>query len=293
MTIATGAGAGGWQARHFLALMGGNVALAVGPWMVRIADSGPVAAGFWRLILAVPVLAGLAAWNREKLTGYSPAVWLAMAGAGVFFALDLASWHIGIGLTRLGNATLFGNSGSLIVMAWGLYALHRRPLQREWLAFGLAIAGAAVLMGRSLEIDARTLLGDLFCLAAGILYAGYILLLQKPRTTLGSWGLVTWASLAAAPVMLAIAIALGEPVLPSVWWPLIGLALSSQVAGQGLLVYAMRHFPPFVFGLALLTQPAISVALGWVVFAETLGWADVVGMAMVATGLVLARSSQN
>ena len=41
-----------------------------------------------------------------------------MAG-GVFFALDLSRWHVGIGLTRLGNAALFGNSGSLILMVWG------------------------------------------------------------------------------------------------------------------------------------------------------------------------------
>jgi drug/metabolite transporter (DMT)-like permease len=293
MAIATGASERGWQARHFAALIGGNVALAVGPWMVRIADSGPVAAGFWRLILAVPLLAGLALWNREKVSGYAPMVWIALVGAGVFFALDLASWHIGIGMTRLGNATLFGNSGSLIVMAWGLYALHRAPRLREWLAFGLAIAGSAVLMGRSLEIDARTLLGDLFCLAAGILYAGYILLLQKPRASLGSWALVGWSSLAAAPVMLAIAIALDEPVIPQVWWPLFGLALTSQVGGQGLLVYAMRHFTPFLFGLALLTQPAISVALGWLAFDEALGWADLAGMVMVAVGLVLARATSD
>ena len=32
----------------FLALLSGNAALALGPWLVRLADTGPVAAGFWR-----------------------------------------------------------------------------------------------------------------------------------------------------------------------------------------------------------------------------------------------------
>jgi hypothetical protein len=31
------------------ALVVGNVALALGPWFVRLADSGPVSAGFWRV----------------------------------------------------------------------------------------------------------------------------------------------------------------------------------------------------------------------------------------------------
>lgn len=282
-----------WTGLHFAALMGGNVALAVGPWFVRITDAGPVSAGFWRLTLALPLLFALAIGNGQKLTGYRPAVWAAIIGAGAFFALDVASWHIGIGMTRLGNATLFGNSGSLIVMAWGLYALHRKPRGNEWLAFALAIAGSAILLGRSLEIDRATVIGDLFCVVAGLLYAGYILLLQKPRASLGNWALVAWSSLAGAPVMLGIALALGEPLLPSQWWPLAALALLSQVIGQGLLIFALRHFSSLVFGLVLLTQPAVAVALGWFAFGETLVPLDLVGMALVAMGLVLARSAQD
>lgn len=295
MANATGAGLDstkGWNALHFAALMGGNLALAVGPWFVRHADSGPVSAGFWRLLLAVPVLFALALANGDRVTGFRPATWLAMAGAGMFFGLDIASWHIGIGLTRMANATLFGNSGSLVVIAVGLYTLHRAPRRREWLAFGLAIAGSAILLGRSLEIGRSTLIGDLFCITAGLLYAGYILLLQKPRASLGSWALVAWSSVAGAPVMLAAALLRHEPFWPTVWWPLVSLALLGQVTGQGLLIYAMRHFTPLVFGLALLTQPAIAVAVGWLAFGEVLVPIDFLGMAMVAGGLALARSTQ-
>lgn len=295
MTNATGGTAPrarGWNALHFAALIAGNTALALGPWFVRMADSGPVSAGFWRLTLALPLLFALAVGNGQRLTGYRPAVWLAIAGAGVFFALDLSSWHVGIGLTRLGNATLFGNSGSLVVMAAGLYALHRAPRRNEWLAFAAALAGSAILLGRSLEIGRTTLLGDLFCVTAGLLYAGYILLLQKPRASLGNWALVFWSSLAGAPVMLAVALALGEPVWPHQWWPVLSLALLSQVIGQGLLVYALRHFSALVFGLALLTQPAIAVVLGWVAFGERLAMLDLVGMVLVALGLTLARSRE-
>ena len=109
---------------HFAALIGGNIALALGPWSVRLADSGPISAGFWRLALAIPLLALLAHRNRQPLTGFGKGTWLAIVAAGVLFALDLASWNIGIGLTRLGNATLFGNSGSVILMGWQLAPCH-------------------------------------------------------------------------------------------------------------------------------------------------------------------------
>ncbi|MGI8874782.1 MAG: EamA family transporter, partial [Egibacteraceae bacterium] len=42
------------------------------------------------------------------------------------------------------------------------------------------------------------------------------------------------------------------------WTPVVALAVSSQVIGQGLLVFALKHFPPLIVGMALLTQPAIA-----------------------------------
>ena len=274
---------------HFAALLAGNVALALGPWSVRLADSGPISAGFWRLALAIPLLTLLAHRNGQALTGFGRATWAAIVAAGVLFALDLASWHVGIGQTRLGNATLFGNSGSVILMGWGIVAMRRLPRRFEALGILAALAGAAILMGRSLDIDPLSLVGDLLCILAGFFYAFYILLLQGARARLGNWSLLTWSSIAGAPVLLALALWQGEPVWPTSWWPLIALALLSQVIGQGLLVFSLKHFSPLVVGLALLTQPAVSVVVGWFVFGEALGLADIVGMTLVGAALVIAR----
>ncbi len=272
------------------ALLGGNAALALGPWFVRLADTGPVSAGFWRLAIALPFLFWLARREQGGGVSISRGVWLLTIGAGVFFALDLASWHIGIEQTRLGNATLFGNSGSVLIMAWGLIMLRRRPGAGELIGILAALAGAAILLGRSLDIDPRYLVGDLFCILAGFFYTFYILFLQRARNTYGNWTLLSWSSLAGAPIMLLIALLLGEQVMPTVWWPVIVLALSSQLLGQGLLVWSLKHFPPLIIGMALLTQPAIAALVGWLRFDESLGPLDMLGMALVAAALVLART---
>ncbi|MFN9579385.1 MAG: EamA family transporter, partial [Novosphingobium sp.] len=72
----------------------------------------------------------------------------------------------------------------------------------------------------------------------------------------------------------------------------IALSITSQLIGQGLLVYALRHFPPLVISLALLTQPTVAVAIGWIWFNEALGPLELLGMALVAAGLVLARVAE-
>ncbi|GMM93471.1 DMT family transporter [Qipengyuania sp. MTN3-11] len=283
---------GAW---HFAALLGGNVALAFGPWLVRLADTGPVSAGFWRLFLPIPLI-GFFAWVQHRREAGTATIDRGLAAlcvvAGIFFALDLASWHIGIERTRLGNATLFGNSGSVILMAWGLVALGRRPRGREVLGIAAALAGAAILVGRSLEISTATALGDLFCLFAGLCYAFYLLPAQRARARIGQWSVLLMVCLAAAPVLLGIAWQLGEPIWPTDWRPVIVLAVTSQVIGQGLLVFSLRHFSALVIGLALLTQPAIAATVGWLAFGETLSPMDFFGMMLVGAALVLAKTAE-
>ena len=283
----------GFQASawHFAALLAGNAALALGPWLVRLSDTGPVSAGFWRLILPVPILAFLA-WRSRSPGPLDKKLTVLCLIAGGFFAVDLASWHIGIERTRLANATLFGNAGSIILMVWGLIAARRAPSGREGVGVFAAITGAGILLGRSMEISATTFIGDLFCLAAGIFYAFYLLPAQRARAVLGSWFVLLLVSLTAAPILLGMAIAAGEPVLPGAagWTPILVLALSSQVIGQGLLVFSLRNFSPLVIGMALLTQPAIAATVGWLAFGELLEPLDIFGMVLVGAALVLARA---
>lgn len=275
-------------------LIAGNAALALGPWLVRIADTGPVAAGFWRLALAFPVICLFAL--GEDRAGFQrvgrAGIGLMVLG-GMFFAADLASWHIGIERTRMGNAALFGNSGSVILMVWGMIAAWRWPHHFELMAMTAAIGGALILMDGSLAISRQNLVGDLFSLMAGIFYAGYLLALRSARLHLGAWQLLAVTGATGAPVLLVIAFMLGERIMPHDWSALALLALSSQLVGQGLLIRALGWFSPLVIGVSLLTEPAVAALIGHVFFDEMLSAMDMLGMAMVASALVLARLSQS
>ncbi|MBV7265023.1 DMT family transporter [Erythrobacter ani] len=274
------------------ALLAGNVALALGPWLVRLADTGPVSAAFWRLFLALPFLIVFARMASQPLGGMPRKTLFWVAIGATAFAMDLASWHVGIGLTRLGNATLFGNAGSIILLFWGFVIARILPKGLEWLAILFALGGAGILLGRSLEIGTETFVGDLFCLTAGVLYAVYLLTLQGERARFGSWSLLVWVSVFACPVLLTLALALGEPVWPTNWTPILVLFITSQLIGQGLLVFSLGHFPPLIIGLALLTQPAVAAIIGFGVFGEVLTPLDIAGMILLGGALVVARARQ-
>jgi drug/metabolite transporter (DMT)-like permease len=276
----------------FPAVLAGSTALAFGPWLVRLAGVGPVAAGFWRLALALPFLFVIAAMTRQPVHWPGKKLALLVASAGFFFAADLAAWHIGIHMTKLGNATLFGNVSSFAFAGWGLWLARRWPSRMQGAALGLAAVGAALLMGSSFELSPRHFAGDLLALFAGLLYTGYLIAVQRARGSLKPIPLLFLSSAFGAVMLLPVAIVFGEQVIPHDWTYVLLLALGSQVIGQGLLVYGIGHVPPLIVGLTLLTQPAISAFVGWTAYGERLSPLDWVGAIAIAAALVLVRLPQ-
>ena len=276
----------------FPALLFGNAALAFGPWLVRLSNVGPVAVGFWRVTIALPFLFALSHATGQRPHWPKRVVVVAILIAAVFYVLDLAAWNAGIRMTKLGNATLFGNSGSFVFAVYGLVLAHRMPTAKQSVALTLAVAGAVLLMSNSYDLSPKNLGGDLLTLVAGFLYGGYLIFVERARTKLQSLPLLLLVTLFAAPILLAISLGFGERLWPHDWTPLLIFALSSQVFGQGLLVYSIGVFPPLVVGLALLSQPAVSALIGWLVYGETLSTGDWVGAVAIAAALVLVRLPQ-
>ena len=273
----------------FAALVLGNVALAFGPWFVRLADVGPVASGFWRLTLALPLLLVFAALrSRGAPRPGGPAIALVAIG-GLFFAVDLAAWHAGILRTRMANAVLFGNVTSFFFTAYGFLLARTWPSRRQGGAILLALAGVVLLMGRSYELSSDHLAGDALCLLAGLTYTGYMIAIDRVRGGLGNARTLAFATLAAAASLLPLALLSGEAVWPHRWGPLVALAIGSQIVGQGLIIFAIGTLPPMVVGLGLLTQPVAAAAIGWIVYGERLTLPDFIGAAGIGLALVMIR----
>ncbi|HEX4695391.1 DMT family transporter [Sphingomonas sp.] len=277
----------------FAGLVVANVALAFGPLFVRMADVGPVAVGFWRIALAAPVLVAMAAASGWRPRGTTPGLWAAVVIGGVCFAADLASWHIGILKTSLANATFFGNSATLFFPIYGFVVARAWPSRMQGFALLLALVGAALLMGRSLQIAPGHFGGDLLCLLAGVLYTFYFAAMAKARDTMAPVPALAASTLASVLPLLLFALFMREAIMPHDWTPLIAVALASQVLGQGLMIFALGQLSPLIVGIGLLIQPVVAAAIGWIGYGERLDAVDLAGAVLVAVALVLVRRSRD
>src|SRR6266850_563696 len=275
------------------ALFLGATCIALSPIFVRVSEAGPTASPFWRGALPVPPLLVLYAWGGEAAPRAHPPQRPPLLPARGAFAGDLGFWHTSIKLTSVANSTLLANLASLFVTLVAWTFLGQRP-QRLFLA-GLvaALAGVALLVNASLGFSGTALTGDALGVVTAVFYAGYLLavkgLRDRGESTLQVMAVTSTIS---AIFLFPVALASGEQMLPSSilgWGYLLGLALVSHAAGQGLIAYALAHLRAAFSSVSLLFQPVMAALFAWVLLGEALVPLQIAGGMVVLIGIYLAR----
>ena len=280
----------------FLCLLAGGCAIAFAPIFVRLADTGPVASAFWRCALAVPVLLIWAKARQNGARDKSQGEKVSLAPlvlAGLFFAGDLGVWHFSILFTSVANSTVLANLAPIFVTLAGWLFWKRRVTRTFLIGMFVAIAGMFVLVGPNFAAGGRPLVGDALGALTAVFYAGYFLAIKIARDARASTArLMAWSTTITAIALLPIALLMPQPFLPSSaagWWVLLGLALISQVLGQGLIAYAFAHLPASLSSVSLLIQPVMAALFAWALFGEAIGPLQFAGAALVLAGIWISR----
>lgn len=287
------------DSRHAVAvaaLLVGAAAIGSSALFVKVSETGPVATAFWRVALALPVLW---TWSVIASRGGHVAEFAAerrlIIAAGLFFAGDLAVWHWSIVLTSVANATLLANLAPIFVAlaVWLLWG--RRPTAMFLAGLAAALAGVTVLLGGDFRAGGSAVLGDFLGVVTALFYGAYQLTVTQARARSTTAVIMAWSALVTTVVLLPVALASGEQILPHTavgWAKLAGLALISQVAGQSLIAYAMAHLPATFSSVGLLAQPVIAAALAWILLGETLGWIEIGGALVVLGGIRIVHQAE-
>ncbi|WP_439500209.1 DMT family transporter [Bosea sp. (in: a-proteobacteria)] len=284
----------------FLALLLGATCIGFSGVFVRYADVGPAAAGFWRMIFALPVLAAWTALEgRDRLAPAlgSRALW-PIALAGLAFAVDVTLYNASLGFTTIANASLLGNLSPVVVVLAAWLLLGETPTCRVLGALMLAVAGGLMLVLPQLAAASATpaaangIFGDTLAVGAAIAYAGYILAIRRARD-LAEAGLISLVSSALCAVFcLAAALVLGETILPQSlqgWLAVAALGLVSHALGQGLITLALGHYGAGAASLVMVWPALVSVLAAWALFAEQPGPAQAFGGVAILAAVLLVR----
>ncbi len=279
----------GQRALPFIALIVGACAIGFAPILVRMTDTGPAAAGFWRLFLALPVLALMAL--RDGKGAVTPPGRM-MLLAGLFFALDLSFWHYGVKLTSVANATVLTNLSPVVVTTAAWFLFRERPARIFIAGLTVALIGAGIMAGGA---DATQVinapLGDVLSLTTALWYAFYFIAMRSARQGAGASRAMFWSTAVSTPILLGVALAFGEEIMPGSgagWLACIGLAVV-HIAGQGSIAWALGRLPASTASVVVLAQPVVAAVAGWVLFSEILTPLQMLGGVLTLAGVVIAQ----
>jgi drug/metabolite transporter (DMT)-like permease len=277
------------RARAVTMLVIGACVIGLAPILVRLSAAGPAATGFWRLVFALPLLVISA---RRQAGGWSGTSRFAVL-AGAAFAFDLACWHYGIANTSVSKATVLANITPIVVTALAWLVLRQRPAPLFLVAVALSVTGSAVMaLSKGTGVTGpNPMLGDTLSAVTSVWYALYFLAMSEARRRHGTSQVMFWSSLTGLPILLTIAWALGERIVPATaggWAACVGLGVV-HVGGQGSIAWALGRLPPSTASVTVLVQPVVTTALGWLLFGELLSPWQAAGAALALAGVVLAQ----
>ncbi len=206
---------------------------------------------------------------------------------GVFFGVNLATFFVGATNNSVANAALIGSLSPFLIVPIGakLFREHNEP--RALVFAILAFAGAAlVLLNAPVNGDASAR-GNLFGMLAMLLWVGYVVSTRHFRRDMDVAVFMATISPIAAVAVLPLAIGNGGMFEMSSkgWAYTILLMFVTGVAAHGLLVFAQKTIQIGTIGIAQVAQPAMAVVWSFLLLGERVRPLQVVGIAIVMTGL--------
>jgi drug/metabolite transporter (DMT)-like permease len=272
----------------------GAASISASAVLVKLAGVGAATTGFYRCLLALPVLVLLAVLEQRRYGVRRPPARIGAFVAGLFLAVDLVLWNHAIAEVGAGIATVLGNLQILFV-AFAAWALFRERPERRFLVF-LPVVMAGVVMVSGLAGGATAgihpLAGIGFGVGTSVAYAIFLLIMRRTSTgTRHAAGPLAEATAGAAIGSLLLGVAFGGFQLhipwPSFGWLLL-LSLTSQTIGWLLITSSLPRLPAAISSLTLLLQPAASMLLAFLVLNERPGLIQIAGAVVVCLGVLAA-----
>ena len=258
-----------------------------------------------RMSFSLPIVLGVGLWIGRAAPPLARSDWgiLVMLGLLGYYGSSILDFvglqYISAALERL---ILFAYP-TLVVVFSALFL--GKPITRRALAcIGLCYAGIALAVAHDLHIagSARDVwIGGVLVFGSAVSYALYLMGNGQAVVRLGAARTTAWASTAACVLCLAhfaLTRPLGLLVQPApVLLLAAAMALFSTVLPVWMVSEAMRRLGAGPVSLIGTLGPVITLFLGWLILTEPIGLFQILGGALVVSGVVLvgrkgARPSQ-
>ena len=252
----------------------------------------PLAVASFRVLIATPLLMGLAWYVDRRLPPWNLLPHLALLGLlGVF--LNQVLFVVGLKYTTATNAAILMSSVPVFAVGIGWLTRIERIGAGRLAGVVLAATGAVILLDpRRFSLVDATFLGTFLILMNSLCFATY-LVLQRPLLSRLPWRtVIAWTFLFGGIGVIAVggntvASLDVSAVAPGIWWGVLFIGLVPTFFGYLLNTWAVRRSSVTLVAVYTTLQPLLTALLAIVFLREQLRAPQVAGFVLIASGLWL------
>jgi drug/metabolite transporter (DMT)-like permease len=265
--------------------------LATGGIFVKMSELPPVNTAFYRILFSLPFLLP---FTMSKITKVKKKEFFNILLAGAFLALDLTFWNISFRYTTVANANLLANLTPFTVIPIAYFIFKEKIPKFFFVGFVITVIGTIILLLGKINPSIDNFKGDILSFLTSIFYAGFLISVYRLRDSVGSGVIMTISAFGSLTVLAIVTIFMEGfyfPFTANALLPLIGLALISQILGQGLMSFCLGKVSVSLSSVITLTQPTIAAVYSFMIFSEILSMVEIVGIFIVLIGVYLAKEN--
>jgi drug/metabolite transporter (DMT)-like permease len=273
-------------------LLGVQGLLAVNQVIIKLVNEGlqPVFFAGLRSLLAVGFVWAWLVW-KGRPPQLRREVWGPGLLIGALFAAEFLFLFLALDLTSVGRSALIMYSMPVWYALLAHFGLSERITPFKALGLAFAFLGCASAILSRPDTGEASLVGDLCALAAAWGWALTAFIARRPAMRAeGPEMQLFWMVLVSAPLLLLASLAFGPLIRDLQPLHILGLIFQSSIVVAGGFIawlWLLSVYPSATVASFSFLTPVLAVALGALIFGETVTWSILLAVILVTVGIVL------
>lgn len=279
-----------WEKHVKTVVLFAVVAASFSPIFTKLTAAPPVAIGFFRLSVAVPIFATVCISRRRREMLTLPPLRAAGAAlAGVLLASHFFFWFSALRHTGVASASVLAMTHPIMVLAISVFILKKPTNRKAVFGVFLAFVGGVIISGSDYSLSTEALMGDLMAVMAAFSLGVYFLVGNKFRKNINATVYVFYVFFFCWLVFLIAMLVTKTPFFaykPEDYFWIFVMAIVCQIGAHAVFNWCLAYTSALYISTMENLETFISTTLAFLIFSEIPTAMQLIGAVVIVFGVI-------
>lgn len=266
------------------------VAASFSPIFTKLTAAPPIAIGFYRLSIAMPIFAFMIISKyRDALKAVTRSQLLGAAVAGLLLSGHFFSWFTALRHTSVASASVLSMTHPIIVLLISVFILRKSTNLKAVIGVMVAFVGSVIISGNDYALSMDALFGDFMAVFSALFLGLYFLIGNKYRKSMNAPVYVflvfffCWLSFLVFMILSKTEFT-GYSASDYFW--IFIMAIVCQIGAHAVFNWCLAYTSALYISTLENLETFISTAIAAMVFTEIPTLIQIIGAVIIVSGVI-------